>query len=162
MNFTAENSTALDVTSLCRDHAFAEALTICLWANYWSHRTITATENSFGLNRDDCNVLITLWRYRQLTASEIAQLNGRPKNSIGRAVKRLTEKKLAQIHADRVDSRKKNLRLTADGLTMMERLKPIFIDRQEDMLSRLDKNQRKIVRDLLFKTFVDLPTWQVD
>jgi len=150
---------SVDAAALCRDHEFAEAMAICLWANYWSLNSIATIERQFGLNRDDCNVILSLWRCGQLTATDISVINGRPKNSIGRAVKRLLDGGLIQTTVDNDDTRKKLLTMTPRGAEALESLKPIFTSYQETMLTRITPQQRGTIHRLLLKTFVDVGKW---
>lgn len=152
----------VDAADLCRDHEFAEAMAICLWANYWSLNSITRIERQFGLNRDDCNVILSLWRYGQLTATDISIINGRPKNSIGRAVKRLLDSDLIQTTVDNDDTRKKLLRMTQRGSDVLEDIKPIFTSYQETMLTHITPHQRDTIHRLLLKTFTDVNKWRED
>ncbi len=159
MSDEKRGETGGDALELCHGHEFAEALAICLWSNYYSLNSITATEKQFGLNRDDCNVLLTLWRYPQMTATDISYLNGRPKNSIGRAVKRLSDRQLVETTIDTEDSRRKLLHMTERGKELVESIKPIFVDNQEAMLARISVEQRKMIHRLMLDTFVDLKSW---
>ena len=149
----------LDAPALCSQHDFAQAMAICLWANYYSLNSISETEKQFLLNRDDCNVLLTLWRCNRTTATDISFLNGRPKNSIGRAVKRLLDRKLIDTATDEQDSRKKLLCITDSGTAIIEAIAPIFVRHQEAMLSRLSKAQRNSLHSAFLRTFTDLPHW---
>jgi DNA-binding MarR family transcriptional regulator len=149
----------MDAPALVSGHDFAQAMAICLWANYYSLNSISETEKEFLLNRDDCNVLLTLWRCKKMTATDISFLNGRPKNSIGRAVKRLLDRKLINTTADDQDSRKKLLQITDSGSEIVEAMAPIFIRNQESMLSRLSKAQRNSLHSAFIRTFTDLSQW---
>lgn len=143
-------------------HEFALSNALCIWANYFVVPTMTRAETSLGLNRDDCNVLISLWLYETVTASDICFLVGRPRNSISRAVNRLLERKYIKAAPNSEDARKSDLTMTNDGKAVMSELVPIFAERQNLMLRRLGKRQQVALHRLLSETLKDASRWAED
>ena len=123
---------------------------------------MTRAETSLGLNRDDCNVLISLWRYETLTASDICFLVGRPRNSISRAVNRLLKRSYIRTAPNSEDARKSDLTMTNAGEAAMSQLIPIFAERQSVMLRRLGKRQQVALHRLLSEALKDASRWAED
>lgn len=152
----------LDHARLWRDHEFAVSAALCIWANYHVTPTMNRAYKELGFSRDDCNVLIALWLYQDLTASDICFLQGRPRNSISRAVVRLTENGYIQGIIDADDARKTNLSMTDAGHKIMASLIPIFVERQKLMMRRLKGKQQQALHSLLAISMEDTKRWAED
>ena len=119
-------------------------------------------ERHYGLTESETAVLFCLGQFPGLRAKDVSAVSGRPKNSISRAVHLLIKKGFIDRAADRRDKREKTLRLTPDGSSVFHRVVPIFLERQEAMLSALNARERKTFDKLLGKLIEGLGDWTKD
>lgn len=131
---------------------------LSLWGNYFSGPTALELETQ-GLTRDDFNVLFTLASVEPVTAAEICLVNGRPKNSISRAVNKLHAAGHITRRVGDADRRKVDLTLTDEGRRLCERLMDIYLRRQEDMLANLSRDERDLMNTLLLKSTRSPARW---
>lgn len=82
-------------------------------------------------------------------ASDICQLNSRPKNSISRAVAKLVARGAVVKLSKDGDRRKEILSLTPSGITLCESSTAIFIERQRELMQPLDYDERRMLESLL-------------
>jgi MarR family transcriptional regulator, temperature-dependent positive regulator of motility len=105
----------------------------------------------FDVGRDEFNVLSCLSSHGPMAAKTICEVTGRPKNSISRAVTRLSERKMIRRKINPLDRRESSLILTDSGRKLYERVLPIAIDRQSTMLSGLSSSERALLDQVLNK-----------
>lgn len=95
-------------------------------------------------------------------ASDVVALTGIPKNTISRAVARLSGEGLLERQAHGADGRKAVLRLTRKGRKVYESMLPQFVARQQRMLEVLDKAELKELDRLLNKLVERDDDWATD
>jgi MarR family transcriptional regulator, temperature-dependent positive regulator of motility len=105
----------------------------------------------FDVGRDEFNVLSCLSSYGPMAAKTICEVTGRPKNSISRAVTRLSERKMIRRKINPLDRRESSLMLTESGRKLYERVVPVAIERQSTMLSGLSSSERALLDQVLNK-----------
>lgn len=136
-----------------------ETYLLSLWGNYFSGPTALELEQKHGMTRDDFNVLFTLAATGPLSASKICILTGRPKNSISRAVIKLTNSDHLIREVAAGDRRKAYLRLTGKGLELYHSVLPVYTRRRDEMLAALTPNERRRLNDLLLKAIYSPGNW---
>ena len=132
---------------------------LSLWGNYFSGPTAAELEQSHSLTRDDFNVLFTLSAAGPMTAADICLTNGRPKNSVSRAVIKMTGAGHIARQTDEHDRRKVGLSLTDQGRTLCADLMTIYVRRQEEMMANLTRAERGLLNELLRKSMLPPGRW---
>ena len=127
--------------------------------NWYAGPGFRLIERQFGLSEAETSVLFCLGHMAGLRAQDVSALTGHPKNSVSRAVHVLLAKKLIQRRVDRADRREKTLALTPAGSTLFRKIVPIFVARQDSMLSALTARERRSLDRLLDKLVGGLPEW---
>ena len=136
-----------------------DAYRITLWANFFAGPIFLDIEVQFGLLRDEFNVLACLHDFGPLAAKHVCALTGRPKNSVSRAVNRLTRRGLIGSRSDLRDRRQNVLRIEAEGRDLYERTLPRFVAREAAMLAPLSAGERGQLDRLLGKLMAAHADW---
>src|SRR5260370_36307784 len=81
----------------------SDAWRVTLWSNYYTEPCFSAMSRDFDVGRDEFNVLSCLSSYGPMAAKTICEVTGRPKNSVSRAVTRLSERKMIRRKINPLD-----------------------------------------------------------
>ena len=108
-------------------------------------------KRAYGLSRGEYLLLFCLSYIEELTAQDIAEMTGRPRNSISRAVHRMRDKGYLKRSPDPADGRQALLRITAKGERLHKRILPLFEEQEAKMLDNLTSEDRKLLDSLLKK-----------
>ncbi len=108
-------------------------------------------KREFGLNRGEYLLLFCLSYIEELTAQDVADMTGRPRNSISRAVHRMLEDGYLTRSPDPADGRQALLRITPEGRALHGEIVPRFVAREDQILSSLDSDERRQLDGLLAK-----------
>ena len=108
-------------------------------------------EERFGLSRAEFVVLYSLMLMDGVTASEIAASTAFPKNTLSRAVNRISELGLIERSEGESDRRQQNLKLTAGGQAVMDQALPRFVALETEMLAPLSLVERETLSALMAK-----------
>ncbi|HIH2748487.1 MarR family transcriptional regulator [Burkholderia aenigmatica] len=128
-----------------------DAWRLTLWSNYYNEPVFAEMMQTFDVSRDEFNVLACLSTAGAMTAKQICEVTGRPKNSISRAVNRLAERRMIQRKTNEDDRREIRLALNESGRRLYERVLPVALDRQTQMLRTLDADDRAVLDRILNK-----------
>lgn len=128
-------------------------------ANFFVGPVYSEVSRSTGLARSEFVVLFCLQQLGTLTAQDVCDITGRPKNSISQAVSKLATQGLIKKQADSRDGRRAPLLLTAKGLALYEELIPLFQQREKDMLSVLTEREKTQFANLLGKLVLRNDNW---
>jgi MarR family transcriptional regulator, temperature-dependent positive regulator of motility len=120
-------------------------------ANFYSGPIYRALEAEEDLTRPDVIVMFCLAHCGSLTAQDISNMTGRPKNSLSRAVHRLLARGFITRVAAARDPRQALLDLTELGFAAFRRILPRFRMREEAMLEPLTEAERREFDRLLGK-----------
>jgi MarR family transcriptional regulator, temperature-dependent positive regulator of motility len=129
----------------------SDAWRFTLWSNYYTEPCFSVMSRDFDVGRDEFNVMSCLSSYGPMAAKTICEVTGRPKNSISRAVTRLSERKMIRRKINPLDRRESSLMLTESGRKLYERVVPVAIERQSAMLSGLSSSERALLDQVLNK-----------
>ncbi|MEC7573484.1 MAG: MarR family transcriptional regulator [Pseudomonadota bacterium] len=123
--------------------------------SYLANRLVLPAYNDikrvYGLSRGEYLLLFCLSYIEELTAQDVAEMTGRPRNSISRAVHRMLDEGYLKRSPDPADGRQALLRITAKGERLHKRILPLFEEQEAKMLNNLTSEERKILDSLLKK-----------
>jgi MarR family transcriptional regulator, temperature-dependent positive regulator of motility len=128
-------------------------------ANFYSGPIYRELEATDGLSRPDVIVIVCLAHCRSLTAQDISNMTGRPKNSLSRAVHKLLARGLITRIAAPQDPRQAQLDLTPAGRATFDAFMPRFIEREARMLAPLTAAERREFDRLLGKLVHRADAW---
>lgn len=128
-------------------------------ANFYVGPVYKRVSHVNGLARSEFVVLYCLERLGTLTAQDIVEITGRPKNSISQAVSKLTAAGHVCKEQDADDARRSHLRLTRSGQKACDEVIPCFVEREQDMLAVLSAQERKQFETLLEKLTLREDGW---
>ena len=121
--------------------------------NYLSLRYNTPlygwVEERFGLSRAEFVVIYSLGLMDGVTASEIAASTAFPKNTLSRAVNRITKRRLIRRSAGATDRRQHILTLTAQGRAVLNEALPRFVALEAEMLAPLSLLEQETLSALM-------------
>jgi MarR family transcriptional regulator, temperature-dependent positive regulator of motility len=137
--------------SVVTNGPISDAWRLTLWSNYYTEPCFAVLSRDFDVGRDEFNVLSCLSSYGPMAAKTICEVTGRPKNSVSRAVTRLSERKMIRRKINPLDRRESALILNESGRKLYERVLPVAIERQTMMLSGLSSSERATLDKVLNK-----------
>lgn len=132
-----------------------------LWSGFYTNPVFAEIERSYGLLRDENNILFCLATCGALTAKSIVDVLGRPKNSISRAAERLLQRELIRREAVKSDRRRALLTIEPTGLAIVQETNALFHERQARMLRCLSPVERVALDAILGKLMVHAGDWLV-
>jgi MarR family transcriptional regulator, temperature-dependent positive regulator of motility len=118
-------------------------------ANFYTEPVYREVTRRHGIARSEFVVLLCLRQLGTMTAQDICDVTGRPKNSISQAVAKLDKAGHIVRSADEGDARRSHLDLTESGRGLCDAIVPLFYAREADMLAVLTDKQRKQLEELL-------------
>lgn len=104
-----------------------------------------------GLTRGEYLLLFSLSHVRELTAQEVADLTGRPRNSISRAVHRMLKEGYLTRTPHPTDRRQAVLEITPQGVALHQEIAPLFKEVEARLMSALHTQEHKHLQTLLKK-----------
>lgn len=119
-------------------------------------------QRKYGLSRPEFVVLYTLGLHDGALARDIAVSYGFPKNTLSRAIQKLTKAGLIRRDADPLDGRNQVLRLLPEGRRIFDETLPRFVELEERMLETLNGEERDNLSRLLAKIVLDSVNWPTE
>jgi len=104
-----------------------------------------------GLSRGEYLLIFCLSYSEELTAQDVADITGRPRNSISRAVHRMLQEGYLTRSPDPDDGRQALLRITPKGRRLHQQIVPRFAEREGELLGVLSDDERRKLDQLLAK-----------
>lgn len=170
-NMTKEHDPQFDTTgafgalfgplsmTMLTDTELSPAWRISFVANFFTGPIYADLMERFDLSRPGFVILFSLSHEDALVARDVGLVTGLPKNSISRAVTELEAKGLIARATGTKDKRAKPLSLTPQGRALLEKVVPLFADRQAAMLAPLDAAERQEFDRLISKIVFAMPKW---
>lgn len=124
---------------------------ISVLANWYRGPGYKSIEQKFGITEPECSALFCIGHSDHLTATDVCNITGRPKNSMSRAISILIEKELLLRSVDNIDARKKRLLLTTEGRALYARIVPIFLKSERNIVQPLTPSELSDLDRLLSK-----------
>ena len=126
-------------------------LTLChMLANRIGKAFASELENQ-DMTVAEWRVMLTLAQHQNASGQEITGRWAMDKMAVNRAISSLDQRGLIRKMRSNEDRRTINLQLTAAGRKMYDALLPMANDRYHELLSGLDKNEEKQLRQTLLK-----------
>ena len=126
-------------------------LTLChMLANRIGKAFASELENQ-DMTVAEWRVMLTLAQHQNASGQEITGRWAMDKMAVNRAISSLDQRGLIRKMRSSEDRRTINLQLTAAGRKMYDALLPMANDRYHELLSGLDKNEEKQLRQTLLK-----------
>lgn len=135
------------------------AYRISYLANFFTSSVYREVAARFSVARSEFVVVFCLHELGELSAQDICDITGRPKNSISRAVNAMLERGFIARRADPVDARRAVLALTRAGREMHAAAMPLFVEREAAMLAPLTDAERRTLDRLLAKLVLRDDDW---
>ncbi|MCW8906003.1 MAG: MarR family transcriptional regulator [Sedimenticola sp.] len=107
--------------------------------------------NRFDISIQEWRIIANLGEREPLSAREIGEHVDLDKVQMSRALGKLTDKRLVLRGIDSRDKRRASLRLSARGRAVYERIIPIALQREEQLLSVLSEEERSQLQQILDK-----------
>ena len=109
----------------------------------------SAYEREFGLSIPQWRVIAVLARYPDLSAVEVAERTAMDKVAVSRAVQGLLDSKRVLRAYDKGDRRRSILRLSAAGQAVYQRVAPLALRYEQELLSALSATDQRALDRLL-------------
>lgn len=149
----------LVLAAILKNNPIPAAYRLNYIANFYVGPLIKRMEERHRMTRPEWIVLFCLNQQPGLNAQQISNVTGRAKTSISTAVKQLQRKKLIVRHTDAKDGRRQVLRATEAGQKIYRTILRSFVAREADMLACLDRNERRVLMELLDKMVSNSASW---
>lgn len=127
--------------------------------NFFAGPIYRSLEVEEGLVRPDFATLFCAAHLQRITASDVTDLTGIPKNSISRAVAKLARRRYLKREADGEDSRRVVLTLTPAGKKVYANILERFQRRETQMMAPLSAVERAQLDRLLAKLVLRGDDW---
>jgi len=129
-------------------------LTLChMLANRIGKAFASELENQ-DMTVAEWRVMLTLAQHQNASGQEITGRWAMDKMAVNRAISSLDQRGLIKKMRSNEDRRTINLQLTAQGQKKYDALLPMANDRYHELLSCLDKNEEKQLRQTLLKLII--------
>jgi DNA-binding MarR family transcriptional regulator len=110
-----------------------------------------ALDETQGIGRQEWVVLFCTTHFDQLTAQDIAEMSGRAKANVSRAVNKLLRMALVQRRPDPADARRALIDITPKGRALFDVTLAPFVNRETQMLSVLEADEIRELDRILRK-----------
>jgi MarR family transcriptional regulator, temperature-dependent positive regulator of motility len=130
--------------------------------NFFTGPIYKEVERELDIIRPDFATMFCAAHLRSITARDVTLLTGIPKNSVSRAVAKLSKRKLLKRTGDGEDGRRVILTLTAAGQALYEDVLARFREREARMVAVLSPAERRQLDALLAKLVLREDDWARD
>lgn len=128
-------------------------------ANHYSRVVNNKLKTQYETTRQEFVVLFSLVNSSNITAQDICEVTGRPKNTIRRAINSLIRKNCITKSPHPTDARSEIVEITPQGRRLYDTIIPLFEKREQAMLAGLSPNERKTLMRLLDKMIDSFNAW---
>lgn len=142
---------SLDLASIFERVEFKDAYRISYLANAIVVPGYDDIKRDFGIIRAEYLLLLCLAHFPVLTAQDVSTMTRRPRNSISRAVHRMLSVGYLNRVPDPADGRQAKLSITPAGRALHDDIAKTLIEREEEVLGALDKQERRDLQRILQK-----------
>lgn len=136
---------------ILNNQVISDAWRINYLANCYSLLVNKDLKTKHGITRQEFVILFCLTHSSNVTAQDVCLATGRPKNTISMAVQALIQKEYIKKKANPSDGRSEILFKTKSGAKAYQKVIPILVDRENEMMACLSRSERKTFDRLLRK-----------
>ena len=140
-----------DLKAIFQCNEVPDTFRISFLANSLVLPVYDAVKREHDLNRGEYLLLFCLSNVAELTAQDVADMTGRPRNSISRAVHRMLRDGYLTRSPDPDDGRQALLRITPTGRALHGKIVSYFVEREAALLGVLNDDERDTLDRLLNK-----------
>lgn len=138
----------------------ATAYRMAFLTNFFRQPLLRAFEVEYDLTRPEWTVLICLAHRDGLYQRDICEITEQPRNTISRAVARLSARDHIASVADPADGRRTILTLLPAGRALYDRTMERAATREREMLRTLSATEHRQLVALLDKLVAAVPDWK--
>jgi DNA-binding MarR family transcriptional regulator len=142
---------ARDLKAIFEHNEVRDTFRISFLANSLVLPIYEEIKRDHDLSRGEYLLLFCLSNVSELTAQDVADMTGRPRNSISRAVHRMLRDGYLTRSPDPDDGRQALLRITPAGRALHKAIVAKFIGREAALLGVLSRDERSTLDHLLSK-----------
>jgi MarR family transcriptional regulator, temperature-dependent positive regulator of motility len=135
------------------------AYRISYLANFFTGSVYRQVQSQHGVARSEFVLVFCLRLLGELSAQQVCEITGRPKNSVSRAVNAMLERGYVARDTDPADARRGLLKLTRRGRELFDAAIPLFHEREAAMLAPLNARERETLDRLLAKLVLRDDPW---
>jgi DNA-binding MarR family transcriptional regulator len=145
--------------AMLRDRTIPFAYRISFLANFFTGSVYGQVKARHGVVRSEFVVVYCLRLAGELSAQQICEITGRPKNSVSRAVNAMLDRGYIARDPDPTDARRGLLKLTRRGRELFDAAIPLFREREAAMLAPLTARESETLDRLLAKLVLRDDAW---
>lgn len=151
---------ASTIYSILEDNKITTAYRLTYLGNQYIGPVYRWVEKEFGIRRPHFATLFCLAHLGPLSARDVCELSGIPKNNISRAVADLAKRKCVRKSQHASDGRREVLQLTAEGKKLYNKILPRFQQRERSLLAPLTADEVVLLNGLLKKLVLRDDGWR--
>jgi DNA-binding MarR family transcriptional regulator len=125
------------------------ATKIAIFSNRVSRAASRFYREHYGIGVVEWRVLIFIGRAHETSANRICCQTDLDKGAVSRSLNVLARMGIVSVRADGTDSRRQNVALTAKGRNLHDRIVPVALERQRDLLADLSPSEVEVLKDIL-------------
>jgi len=144
---------------MLRDRTIPFAYRISFLANFFTGSVYRQVQARHGVARSEFVLVYCLRLAGELTAQQVCDITGRPKNSVSRAVNAMLARGYVARDTDPADARRGLLNLTRRGRELYDAAIQLFREREAAMLAPLSARERDTLDRLLAKLVLRDDAW---
>ncbi len=126
-------------------------------ANKWSRSSSALYRRQFGIGIVEWRLIVLLAIEPWITAARCDQVIGMDKAAVSRSVRLLEKRGLIATRQNAVDSRRREMALTAAGCALHDQIAVVALNREARLLSCLNANEIDTLVALLDRIHQNLP-----
>ena len=155
----AAATTGVDVRRILSGNAIHTAYRMAYLGNHFIGPVYKVTDKAYGIRRPHFAILFALAALGEISARDVCEITGFPRNTISRAVADLESRGYLKRsdHAD--DARMATLAITGDGRRVHDAILPMFKQREAGMLAVLTTQECAALSKLLAKLVLREDGW---
>jgi DNA-binding MarR family transcriptional regulator len=127
------------------------ATRIAIFANRVSRAGSRFYRERYGIGVVEWRVLMFIGRANETSANRICRETDLDKGAVSRSLNVLARMGIVSVRADGADSRRHNVVLTAKGRVLHDRIVPVALERQRDLLADLSPAEVEVLKDMIHR-----------
>jgi DNA-binding MarR family transcriptional regulator len=127
------------------------ATRIAIFANRVSRAASRFYRDRYGIGVVEWRVLMFVGQAKQTSANRICSETDLDKGAVSRSLNVLARMGAVSVKADGADSRRHNVALTAKGRSLHDRIVPVALERQRDLLRDLSPAEVETLKDIIVR-----------